>query len=132
MSIDLEYAIRQDIRNNPVVREVDRVQKREFNRLLLWAAAIVVMLIGAVVPRFTVVATGYRAEELREELAAEQARDRQYLLELEVRTRPQHIRDRATRELGMVAPTESDTLILERVPPASRPGRAIVADARRE
>jgi hypothetical protein len=130
MSIDLEYAIRQDIRNNPVVREVDREQKREFYRLLLWAGAVVVMLLIAVVPRFTAVSTGYRAEELRDELAAEQARYRLYLLELEVRTRPQHIRDRATRELGMVAPTESDTLVLERVPPASRPSRAVVAHVR--
>lgn len=129
MSIDLEYAIKQDIRNNPVVREVDREQKREFYRLIFWAAAVVVMLLIGVVPRFSMAATGYRAEELREDLAAEQARYRQYLLELEVRTRPQHIRDRATRELGMVAPTESDTLVLERVPPSARPGRAIVADA---
>ena len=39
MSIDLEYAIKQDIRNNPVVREVDREQKREFLRTLLWAGS---------------------------------------------------------------------------------------------
>ena len=47
MSIDLEYAIKQDIRNNPVVREVDREQRRGFVRVLGWAALAVGMLMFA-------------------------------------------------------------------------------------
>ena len=39
MSIDLEYAIKKDIRNNPVVREIDLQQKREFRRMSGSAAA---------------------------------------------------------------------------------------------
>ena len=38
MSIDVEYAIKKDIRNNPVVREVDTRQKREFLRIAGWLA----------------------------------------------------------------------------------------------
>ena len=38
MTNDLEFAIKQDIRNNPVVREVDLDQKREFVKMLGWAA----------------------------------------------------------------------------------------------
>ena len=34
MNIDLEYAIKKDIRNNPVVREIDTQQKREFRRMV--------------------------------------------------------------------------------------------------
>jgi hypothetical protein len=130
MSIHQEYAIKQDIRNNPVVRELDRDQKREFHRTLLWAAAVVLMFLIALVPRFSVVATGYRAETLRQALADEQELHRKYLLELEVRLRPQLIQWRAASELGMVTPTEHDMLILERVPPTAPAGRAIVADAR--
>ena len=45
MSIDVEYAIKKDIRNNPVVREIDFEQKREFRRTLILAGLIVAMLL---------------------------------------------------------------------------------------
>jgi len=130
MSIDLEYAIKQDIRNNPVVREVDTEQKREFLRVLGWAAVVVAMLLVALAPRFTSVSTGYEVEKLRDELAREHAYYRQYRLELEQVLRPQLLQQRATVELGMVEPTERDTLVIERVPASPPPSRAIVAAAR--
>jgi hypothetical protein len=127
MSIDLEYAIKQDIRNNPVVREVDREQKREFLRGLAWTAAVVLMLMIALAPRFKTVTTGYRVEDLREQLAREEAFHRQYRLELELLLRPQLLQQRAVVELGMVEPGERDTLVIERVPASTPPNRAIVA-----
>ena len=130
MSIDLEFAIKQDIRNNPVVREVDTEQKREFLRTLGWAAVVVVMFFIALAPRFKAVSTGYRVEDLREQLAREEAYYRKYRLELEQLLRPQLLQRRAEAELGMVEPTERDTLIVERVPAAPPPNRAIVAAVR--
>lgn len=130
MSIDLEYAIKQDIRNNPVVREVDTAQKREFLRALAWAAVVVVMLMIALAPRFKAVSTGYRVETLREQLAHEEAYYRRYRLELEQLLRPQLLQQRAIVELGMLEPTERDTLVIERVPATPPPSRAIVAAAR--
>lgn len=130
MSIDLEFAIKQDIRNNPVVREVDADQKREFIRMLVWAAVMVAMLIVALAPKFTTVTTGYRVEDLRDDLAREDALYRQYRLEMEQLLRPQLLEHRAASELGLVAPTERDTLVIERVPASSPPNRAIVAAAR--
>jgi len=130
MSIDLEYAIKQDVRNNPVVREVDRDQAREFVRTLLWACAGVGMVMFALLPRTNLLATGYQAGKLREDLAREQEYERQYRLELEMMRRPQEIQGRAERDLGMVPPTEGATVVLERVPPTSRASRAIVAAVR--
>ena len=130
MSIDLEYAIKQDIRNNPVVREVDTEQKREFLRMLGWAAVMVIMLMIALAPRFTTVSTGYRVEELREQLKREDVYYRKYRLELEQLLRPQLLEERAMSELGLVEPTERDTLVIERVPASPPPSRAIVAAAR--
>ena len=130
MSIDLEYAIKQDIRNNPVVREVDRDQAREFFRTLLWAGGGVAMLLFALLPRTNLLATGYHVEKLREALAEEAVFERQYRLELEMLRRPQEIQSRAERDLGMVAPTEGATVVLERVPATSRASRAIVAAVR--
>lgn len=130
MSIDLEFAIKQDIRNNPVVREVDTEQKREFLRTLGWAAVMVVMLMIALVPRFRSVSTGYDVEELREQLAREETYYRQYRLELEQLLRPQLLRERAASELGLILPTEDDTLVIERVPVTPLADRAIIAEAR--
>lgn len=127
MNIDLEYAIKQDIRNNPVVREVDADQKRDFLRMLAWAAVMVVMLMIALAPRFTAVVTGYRVEDLKDELAREEAFYRQYTLELEHLLRPQLLEERAKAELGLVEPTEKDTLVIERVPASPPADRAIVA-----
>jgi hypothetical protein len=130
MNIDLEYAIKQDIRNNPVVREVDADQKRDFIRMLVWAGLMVVMLMIALAPKFTTVSTNYRVEDLRDELAREEAYYRQYRLELEQLLRPQLLELRASAELGLVEPTERDTLVIERVPPSDPPDRAIVAAVR--
>ena len=127
MSIDLEYAIKQDIRNNPVVREVDVEQKREFIRMLAWAAVMVVMLMIALLPKVTTVSTSYRVEDLRDGLASEEAYYRKYRLELEQLLRPQLLEHRAKVELGMVDPTEKDTLVIERVPASPPASRAIVA-----
>ena len=127
MSIDLEYAIKQDIRNNPVVREVDVEQKREFIRTLAWAAVMFLMLMIALLPKVTTVTTSYRVEDLRDDLAREEAFYRKYHLEMEQLLRPQLLEHRAKVELGLVEPTENDTLVIERVPPSPPANRAIVA-----
>ena len=130
MSNDLEYAIKQDVRNNPVVREVDRDQKHEFRRSLWWAALGVGMLMFALAPRTHLVATGYKLEDLRDQLVQEQVNQRKYRLDLEVLLRPQELQKRAVQDLRMVEPTERDTIVLDRIP-ASRPAsRAIVAAVR--
>ena len=130
MSIDLEYAIKQDIRNNPVVREVDREQKRGFVRVLGWAALAVGMLMFALLPRTRLVTSGYQLESLREQLAQERITQRKYRLELEVLLRPQEVRARAMRELQMIEPGERDTIVLTRAPASPPASRAIVAAAR--
>jgi hypothetical protein len=130
MSIDLEYAIKQDIRNNPVVREVDLDQKREFLRLLAYAVLCVAMLIFAVVPRTRLLTTSYRLEDLRKDLAAEQAAQRKYRLDLAVALAPREIQSRAERELRMVEPSERDVVVIEQVPASAPASRAIVASAR--
>jgi cell division protein FtsB len=129
MSIDLEYAIKKDIRNNPVVREVDLQQKHEFLRTLVLAALIVAMLLFSAWQHFEVVRSGYRLEELRARQAEEEALNRKLRLEIEVLLRPQALEERAVRTLHMVAPTEKDALVIERVRGAS-PSKAIVAEVR--
>jgi hypothetical protein len=126
MSVDLEFAIKQDIRNNPVVREVDAAQRREFFRLLGGAAAVLITLLVILWPRFSQQRQSYRLEDLRQELAQERELNRKYTLELETLQRPQELERRASA-LGMIVPSEHDTLVLDRVAPSPRPHRGIVA-----
>jgi len=129
MSIDVEYAIKKDIRNNPIVREVDWQQKREFLRTLLIGALIVGMLLFWGWPHLALVSSGYQLSKLRQELAVEEALNRRLRLEIETQRAPQLIEARAARELNMSAPGSGRTLIIERAT-AQAPSRSIVATAR--
>ena len=126
MSVDLEFAIKQDIRNNPVVREVDAVQRREFFRLLGGAAAVLVTLLVILWPRFTQQRQSYRLEDLRRDIEIEKEIYRKNTLELETLQRLPELERRAAA-LGMIVPSETDTVVLERVAPSPRPNRGIVA-----
>ena len=129
MSIDLEYAIKKDIRNNPVVREIDFEQKRQFRRTLLLAGLIVAMLLFSAWQHLRIITSGYRLEEMRAQQAVEESLNRKLRLELETLRRPQELEDRAGRLLQMQLPSEKNTLVIERVRPAI-PDKAIVAHAR--
>ena len=133
MSIDLEYAIKKDIRNNPIVREVDREQKREFLRMLAFGVAIVGMLLfSATAARSRCSPAATASSSLRQQLAEEESLHRKLTLEVETWRAPELLEKRAMRELHMVAPSSSDMVVLELVPPPSAPDRSIVATARTE
>ena len=129
MSIDVEYAIKKGIRNNPVVREVDHGQKREFLRTLWLAVVVVGALLFAVWQHYGVVQYGYEIERARKQLIEEETLSRQLRVEYEVVHAPQYIEKRATQELHMAPPSSKDTLVIERVP-ATTAGKGIVAAVR--
>jgi hypothetical protein len=124
MKLDVEYAIKKDIRNNPVVREVDLDHKRQLMRTIVIAIVVVAMLLFWVWQRFGIVETGYQESALQAQLAIEIARNRQLQLEVEMLRAPQLIETQATRDLHMVAPTSDTTLVIER--PAGTPRAEVV------
>jgi hypothetical protein len=131
MSLDVEYAIKKDIRNNPIVREIDREQRREFLRTVGIAGLIVVMLLFSAWQHYKIVATGYQVESLRQEQAREMELNRQLRLDLEAMRRPQEIERRALEELQMQPASPANTIVIERVP--ARPAnaaRGIIAEHR--
>ena len=65
MNIDLEYAIKKDIQNNPVVREIDLQQKCEFNRMVWSATVIVGMLLFSAWQHLEIVNNGYQVCDAR-------------------------------------------------------------------
>jgi hypothetical protein len=129
MSIDAEFAIKKDIRNNPIVRGIDPAERREYQRTVRLAALIVLMLLFWAWQHFEIVRNGYAVEKLRREEAAEQLANRQLRLELEMWRAPQLIEQRATTELHLVPASPADIIVIERAPAVS-PGKSIVASAR--
>jgi hypothetical protein len=129
MNIDVEYAIKKDVRNNPIVREVDWQQKREFMRAVGIGALVVAMLLLWAWPQLQNRLGGYQLSDLRQELAVEEALNRRLRLELETMRSPQILEARAIKELHMMAPGSAATLVIERAK-ASTASRAVVAKVR--
>jgi hypothetical protein len=129
MSIDVEYAIKKDIRNNPVVREIDLEHKQELRRTVWLAGLIVAMLLFSAWQHFRMVDYGYKVERLQVARASDEALNRKLRLEVETLRAPGEIETRAIRELHMVAPSSLNTLVIERAP-SSVPSKAIVAEIR--
>ncbi|MEZ5319386.1 MAG: hypothetical protein R2752_18440 [Vicinamibacterales bacterium] len=130
MTIDPEFAIKKDIRNNPVVREIDRAQRRDFLRSLLTVGAIVGMLLFSAWQHFATDRRDYAVESKRARLAAARAEQRRWQLERERTLAPRVIDERARQELDMVDPDPAHTLILERATPASGKASTAVAEVR--
>jgi cell division protein FtsL len=125
-----EYAIKKDIRNNPIVREVDEARLRDMWRSASVGVLLVVILLLSAWQHFELIRYGYRIEQVEKERAGEQQANRQLRLTIQTLSRPDRIEQLATSRLKMVQPGREDTIILERVRPADAPARSIVAERR--
>jgi cell division protein FtsL len=121
MNLDVEYAIKKDIRNNPVVREVDLQHKKQLLRTVGLAVLIVAMLVFWAWQRFGLVETGYAESELQAQLQLETTRNRQLQLEVAMLRTPQLIEEQATHDLHMVAPTSATTVVIDAPAGTPRP-----------
>ena len=129
MSIDVEFAVRKDIRNNPVMRDVDTRQKREFRGIVLLACLSVGLLLFSAWQHFEIVSHGYEIEKLRQAIEREETVNRRLRLNFETLRAPQTLEARARREIGLVTPTDKDTIVIERTEAPSA-ATAMVALAR--
>jgi cell division protein FtsL len=129
MSIDVEYAIKKDVRNNPIVRGVDEKQRRALVRTLGVGLLVVGMLLFSGWQRYQMMDYGYTVERLAKEIAAQEALNRRLQLEVDTLLSPGMIESRAIRELHMAYPTPAETVLVERVPATTAP-KSVVAHAR--
>jgi cell division protein FtsL len=125
MSDDLAYAIKKDIRNNPVFREADARQKREFARRFLVFLLAVAAVVFSVRQQNALRLAGYDLQKLSAELERERTMNRQLRLNLETMQSPRRVEEQA-RTMGLRPPRPDETLVLERAPRTS-PSGAIVA-----
>jgi cell division protein FtsL len=124
-----EYAIRKDVRNNPIVREVDEARQRELWQSIGIGCMLVLVLLFSAWQHFELIRHGYRLEEMQRERATQEEIKRHLTLEIETLRARQRIEKLATQQLGMVAPGADEAVIIERVVPADPPARSLV-DAR--
>ena len=122
-----EYAIRKDVRNNPIVREVDEQRQKELWQSVGIGAVLVLVLMFSAWQHFELLQHGYRLEQMQRQRAAEEEVTRHLRLELETLRAPQRIEKLATERLGMVAPVGDEAVVLERVVPPEPPAKALVA-----
>ncbi len=122
-----EYAIKKDVRNNPIVREVDERRQRELWISLAVGVVLVLVVMFDAWQHFELIRHGYRIEQMQKERAAEVSVHQHLQLELETLRAPQRIERLATGRLGMIAPKSGDAIVLERVLPSEPPARSVVA-----
>jgi cell division protein FtsL len=122
-----EYAIKKDVRNNPIVREVDIERHREMWRSMGIGLFLVVVLLFSAWQHFELQQYGYRYEQMLQERAEEEMINRHLSLEVETLRAPARIERVATGRLRMVAPTPADSTVIERVAPTPAPPRSVVA-----
>jgi cell division protein FtsL len=127
MAEPFEYAIRKDVRNNPIVREVDEARQRELWKLVGMAGIIVVVLLFFAWPHFELIRNGYQIEQLQQERSAQEELTRQLRLEVETLKSPKRIEALATERLHLVSPGQGEAIVIERVVPAEMPSQSLVA-----
>jgi cell division protein FtsL len=126
-SMDFEYAIKKDVRNNPIVREVDDERQRQLWRSLAIGGCLVLVILFSAWQHFELLRHGYEIQRMQRERAAEEDVSRHLRLEIETLRSPARIERIAIKELHLVAPLRDQAVVLERVTPSAPPGKSIVA-----
>jgi cell division protein FtsL len=126
-AMDFEYAIKKDIRNNPIVREVDEARQRQLWRSVGIGMFLVVVLLFSAWQHFELLRHGYQIERMQQERAAEEEINRHLRLEVETLQAPRRIEKIATERLHLVAPSRGQAIVIERVTPSVPPDKSVVA-----
>jgi cell division protein FtsL len=122
----MAFSVPKDIQNRPV-RNVDRVRQRE----MWWSVGVVSLFVGALLlvawehSQWTEL--GYEMTRLQAERTAVEADNRHLRLELEMLRAPQRIEALAIERLHLVAPSQTEAVVLELVREAAKPPRTLVA-----
>ncbi len=124
---DFERVIKKDIRNNPIIREIDQTRQRELRRSAVIGVFLVAVLLFSAWQHFELRQHGYRIEEMQQERARELEINRHLRLEIETLQSPKRIEQIAIEQLNLVAPSSDEAIVIERVIPATQPDPSIVA-----
>ena len=124
--VDFEYAIKKDVRNNPIVREVDAARQRQIWRSLWVGGLLVVVVLFSAWQNSELIQHGYNMQRLQAEYAEQLEINRRLTLDVETLRSPERI-ERIAREMKLVSPPPDRAVVIERVTPAAPPGKSIIA-----
>jgi cell division protein FtsL len=116
-----EYAIKKDVRNNPIVREVDEARQLELWKSVGVAGFLVLVLLFSAWQHFELLRHGYQVEEMQRQRATEDEAGRQLRLEIDSLRSPRRIEKLAIEQLHLVTPSREEAIVIERVLPADPP-----------
>ncbi|MBM3818132.1 MAG: hypothetical protein FJW14_03805 [Acidimicrobiia bacterium] len=122
-----EYAIKKDVRNNPIVREIDRERHKDMGRSVAVGIFLVAVLLFSAWQHFELLRHGYRLEQMQRDRATEAEITRHLRLEIDTLRSPARIERLATERLRMVSPGPDDAVVIERVLPSEPPPKSVVA-----
>ena len=122
-----EWAIKKDVRNNPIVREVDLERHRDMWRSVGFSVLLVVVLLFAAWQQFELKRYGYRMEETQKVIDEEGVITRRLRLELESLRSPAFVDWEAKTRLHMVEPGPGESTVIERVYETAAPPESVVA-----
>src|SRR3954469_4416889 len=125
--MDFEYAIKKDIRNNPIVREVDEARQRQLWRTMGVGLFLVVVLLFSAWQHFEMLRHGYQIERMQQERAAEEEINRHLRVEIERRRSPKRSQKIPMEQLQLVATSRAQAIVIERVTPSAPAEKSIVA-----
>jgi len=111
--MDFEHAIKMDVRNNPIVRELDQARQRELWRSMLIGGALVGVVLFSLWQRFSVMRTATEIETVQRELAQALEEQRRLTLEVEQLSAPARI-EKLAIGLHMVHADRATTRIIVR------------------
>jgi cell division protein FtsL len=123
----LKYAVRKDVRNTQIVRELDRARHRDLWRWVRIGSVFVALLLYSAWQDFELLRHGYRLEQLQRERRAQEEVNRHLQLQVHSLKAPQRIAELATRQLRMVEPKQEDAIVIERAVAADPPPPSVVA-----
>ena len=99
--IDFEYGIKKDVRNNPIVRELDEARQRQLWRTAGIFGVLVVVLLFSAWQNVELVSHGYLIQRMEKQRAEEEAINRKLTLEIATLRSPARIERIALRELHL-------------------------------
>lgn len=124
--MDFEHAIKMDVRNNPIVRELDRARQRELWRWMLVGGALVGVILFSLWQRFSVMRVETQIESTDRELSQARELQRKLRLDVERLSAPRRIEQLALRA-HMVRADRTTTRIIVR-PAAASGGEQVAAN----
>ena len=125
-----EYAIKKDVRNNPIVREVDVRRQRELWRSAFIGVVLVLVALFSAWQHFELLRHGYRIEQMQQRRGEEEEIGRHLRLEIETLRAPKRVEQLAIQQLHMVTPGPGQAIDIDRVVAPDPPDKSVVASHR--